>query len=808
MDLWKAWRYLNMLGNFRTQVRNLLGNTGFQPVRMFKDSMVGLTEALLQKAGVNIERTSSMKRDASTWRAAKDIYLEYQDAILSGGKYQDDLGTNFAGMVNDKRRIFDHTKHQMFNRTAGKVLEAYRQGTNWAMDQGDAIFCQFTFRDSLARFMAANHTTWDEASPELRTRAVNKAVHDAAEATYRDNNALSTWISKAARSENTPKLVKAITEGVMPFRKTPANILMRAYEYSPLSIVQNTVQTIQTATGKENVTGNQIVEQWAKTFTGTGLAVLGYALAAMGKLVGKAPDDEKEKALFDQQGKQAYSLVAGGHTYTLDWLAPEAIPLFLGANIAQAAMEGGLTLKEGLDAVMKIGDPILEMSMLQGVNDALENASSYGNDSALVSFIANAAWSYLTQGLTNTLVGQLERGLQGNQRMQTYVDKNADVPATLQRTIGKTSAKIPGWDYNQIPYIDAWGDPQQNADSETWNVITQLFSPSYVSKEVQNESLKEITRLYDATDDTGVILSTAPKYFMLDGQKKDLTADEYLTYAITRGQAAKAAVAGMMNDSLYQGLDDAAKAKAISTVYDYANQIAKAQVSDFKPDSWVTKAQEAEEKYGIPVEEYILLRQAAGNIESTKDKSGETIAKSKDTKIMDMLYRTPGLTTAQVKAMGGYLCQSANVANYSRQEVQTGLAETNAKASGQAGTTAVEQSPRAQTLTTSVQQSDLWAGATTAQQESVQKQIDSLVKGDYYGKKAQAKIDEGSQYGLDETEYMLFKLSLQMSDTNGNGSYTNSEVEAAIRAIPGLSDAERNYLWVSQGKSPRSTPVW
>ena len=174
------------------------------------------------------------------------------------------------------------------------------------MDVGDAVFCSFTFRDSLSSFMAANDTTWDEASDEMRTRAINKAVRDAAEATYRDNNALSVWLASLARGNNTPKIIKTIAEGVLPFRKTPANILVRSYEYSPLSIVGNTVSAIQKAKGNKDITANDIIEQWAKTFTGTGLVALGYALAAMGHLIGKAPDDEKEKALFQQQGNQAF----------------------------------------------------------------------------------------------------------------------------------------------------------------------------------------------------------------------------------------------------------------------------------------------------------------------------------------------------------------------------------------------------------------------------------------------------------------------------------------------------------------------
>lgn len=672
MERFTAWRYLNMLGNFRTQVRNVLGNAGFQLPRMVKDSAVGIVEAALERAGVRIERTSSVARDAETWRAAGEIFREYQDAILAGGKYQDNAGADFGGLVNEKRRIFGNTKYKAWNKTVGAALEKYRTTTNWAMDGGDAAFCSFTFRDSLSRFMAANHTTWAEASEELQTRAVNKAIRDAAEATYRDNNALSTWLAGLARSKSTPQVVKTIAEGVLPFRKTPANILMRAYEYSPLSIIGNTVTDIQAATGRRSVGANEIVEQWAKTFTGTGLVALGYALASMGALIGKAPDDEKEKTLFEQQGYQAYALMAGGHTYTLDWLAPECIPLFLGANLQQAAFENGLTLQEGMNAVMSIGDPILEMSMLQGVNDALENAATYGNDQALVSFVANALWSYATQGMTNTFVGQLERA-STNTRMQTYVDKNGEVPTTLQRGIGKTSAKVPGWDYNQIPFIDAWGDTQQNADSETWNVITQLFSPSYVSAYRQSDTLRELERLYDATGEAAVILDVAPKYFNVGNERKDLTPDEYVMYAVTRGQAAKEAMAELMESESYRNLSDEEKVTAVKRVYDYANQQGKAAVSDYKPNNWAVNAKENADRLGISVAAYTTAYSLTKETASIKDRNGETVTNSKSLRIMQQLYALPELSEEQAKTLGAELGVSKTVLGYSKKMVENKL---------------------------------------------------------------------------------------------------------------------------------------
>ena len=825
MDLWTAWRYLAMLGNFRTQVRNVLGNTMFQPARVIKESIAGLAEAALQRAGVDIERTTSLAVDRESWKAAGEIFRDYRDTIMAGGKYNDKSGTDFAGMVNSKKRVFKQTRYEKWNRTIGKALDKYQYLTDQAMDKGDLYFCEFTFRDALARFMAANHTTWNEASEELQDRAVNVAIREAAEATYRDNNKLAQLASQFLRGKNIPGWAKAIGEGVIPFRKTPVNIAKRAWEYSPLSIISNTITDIQAARGakgktkfaRTGITANDVINQWAKTFTGTGLMLLGFGLSAMGRLIGKAPDDDKEKALFDQQGYQAYSMKIGNKWFTLDWAAPGSIPLFLGANLEQQAMEQGMSIDAVLDAITNIGDPLIEMSMLQGINDAFKNASSYGDDGAVVNFVTNALVSYLSQGLP-TIAGQIKRAT-NNTRMTTYTDKNDAIPTSWQYVLGKASAKLPGEGYNQIPYIDAWGDPQENADTATWNVIQQLFSPSYVSEETHNATLEEVQRLYDATGDRGVIFDRPQKYFTLDKETKNLTADEYVTYALTRGQAAKAIMADLVNDKTYLAMSDEEKAEAVKMVYDYANQLGKAAVSDFTPQKWVLNGEEAAQKYNIPVSQYIELKEITSTIEATKDLDGEAIANTKGLKIMKALYDA-GLTEKEAKALGKDFGVGEKVLGYSKQETLAEYqkiptqAQLRQKAADDAAKAKVEatQTQHAQTLTASVQKSSMWNNATAEQQKSVEAAIKDLSRGNKDGQSYQADIDGGAQYGLDETEYMLFKLSLKMNDQpNANGNYgtiTNAEREAAVRAVPGLSAAERNYLWIVSGGNQKSVPIW
>lgn len=55
--------------------------------------------------------------------------------------------------------------------------------------------------------------------------------------------------------------------------------------------------------------------------------------------------------------------------------------------------------------------------------------------------------------------------------------------------------------------------------------------------------------------------------------------------------------------------------------------------------------------------------------------------------------------------------------------------------------------------------------------------------------------------GVTPDSYVKFKEVLPEYDVDGKGSYKKEEVEAAIRSIPGLSNAQRAALWQSQNKT-------
>jgi hypothetical protein len=610
MDKFIALRYLNMLGNLKTQGRNILGNIALQPLRIGKDRIGALIEILVDRidkarGGPGIQRTKSFVYNPQLFAEAAKDYVNVRQEAMGEAKYSS-VRSIANAEIEARRRIF----------RLG-VLEAYRKATNYAMEIGDVGFNLFTYADALAGYLNANGVTVEQ----MRNGTVNQevldagrayAIKEAQKATYRDHNAFSDAIQNM-RFKNADtgvkKAINTMSEGVLPFRRTPANVAVRAVEYSPLGFVK--------AAYEAKKTGNAsfVIDSVASAMTGSMLFALGAYLFSRGMVSGKRDKNDKQAAFDDLTGNQQYALyLPDGTNITLEWVAPAAMPFFMGVEFAKAGLENGYQFKDVWDAMLSISDPLLEMSMLQGVNDAIKSVSY--DDRPLPSLALNALANYFIQGATSTLGGQIERSLEGT-RMTTYVDKNSPLPEGVQYILGKASAKTPGWDFQQIPYIDAWGRTEQNA-----GVVENLLSPAYIDKAEKDDVEKELQRLYEATGNSAVLPSRADKSITVDKKTINLTAKQYVAFATTKGQTAYKTISAITDSPQYQALSDSEKTDIIAKAYTYALQIAKAEVSDYEPDKWVKNASEMSDEDRI---NYIFAHTFNGKATSDRDADNKVV---------------------------------------------------------------------------------------------------------------------------------------------------------------------------------------
>lgn len=610
IDKWNAWRYLAMLGNPRTHIRNVLGNAFFAPVVGVKNLTATAIEAAVDRAVYKgtMNRSKGLltgsKADRALLKAAWEDFSNVYDEIQGAGKYNDAAQAN--RYIQEGKVVF-RSKLLHF-------LEVLRKKNGELLELEDMWFSQPHYAAALAGYMKANGLTVQQLKHGRGiAEARAYAVLEAQKATYRDMNQFSEFVSGIGkyRGKNSAKKAASLAaEGILPFRQTPANILVRGVEYSPIGLLKSlTVDLNQVRKGK--MEAYEVIDHISAGLTGTGLMGLGILLASLSLVRGAGGDDKEKREFEELMGHKAYALeLPDGTSVTLDWLAPEALPFFVGVNLWEqsAAQNEKATMSTLLQAASNITAPMLEMSCLQSLNDVFNSvgyASSEGLD-ALPYALASAATSYLTQGIP-TLFGQIERTAQ-DKRMTTYTEQNAFLTGDMQYALGTSSGKIPGWDYQQIPYIDAWGRTKDTG-SVGQRGVNNFLNPAYTSTIQESGMERELLRLYEATGDGSLLPSRAPKKFTVNNEQKNLTAEEYVAYATTRGETAHDLLWELAQERAYQSLDDESKAELVKNVYSYADAAGRTTVSDYTPTGLNADLLKLDEG-GFDVADYLLLKAA------------------------------------------------------------------------------------------------------------------------------------------------------------------------------------------------------
>lgn len=751
MDKVNAIRYTSMLANPRTHIRNFFGNMLFTPAVAVKNlTATELENMVYFLSGRRTERGKALvgltKRDRELLHAASGDFNAVYDIISGVGKYADFVDAKRE--IQEGRRIFQ-SNNRLLNLIA-RPMEGMRRFNSGLMEWEDMFFSRPHYAYALAQYCKAHGISAQDIQNGVNLENARAyAVKEAQKATFRDANALSQWFSSLGKPRGRNPVGRALSmlmDGMQPFRATPANMLARGLEYSPIGLLANIAYGgVQLRRG--NMTATQFIDSISAGLTGSGLFMLGWWLASQGLIRGHGSDDEEEEDFLQMLGHQQYSVEIGGTSYTLDWLAPEAIPFLSGVNVFESALRSGglreMTMEDWFGVVKLIGEPLMQMSFLQSINDvfdAVKYADSRNVDET-VAALASAATSYLTQFFP-TLGGQIERASQAD-RMTTYTNPNAFLTTDMQYTLGSISARVPGVDYQQIPYIDAWGR-KETEDSALNRVFNNFISPGYSSEYAETDFENELLRLYRQTGETGVFPNRADRSITVDGEEIYLSADDYVKYATEKGQRSRDLAEKIYNSAAYDTLTDETKAEAISDAYEFANAAAKASISDYEPSGWVKNAMES----GIDPEEYILSRVR--------------------------LNQSGSINSFNAMLESGINNDAALTASSALEELEP-----------ESGKDKVSDMQKYQKI--------LNTELNEADKQSVLKYL--MPNG------TAEKFSTAVSYGITSEQYVDY---MEHADANGNGSVTQKEAQDMISSISGLSQQQRAVLWQLQNKSWKS----
>lgn len=575
-DKINAWRYMAMLTNPKTHIRNVLGNALFAPVVKMKNIIgTGMERAFLRGESTG-KRTKSLGAKKEYKDFASQDFENVEKTLKSSGKY------NISNDIENQRTIFGN-KYKI-----AKPLEAVRKFNSNLLEGEDAVFLKHHYNAALAQYLQAKNadlSQYTEGSKQLED-ARAYAMQEAWKATYRDASALTSWLSQGVHTKSKwfNTVADTLIEGTLPFKKTPVNVMRRGIEYSPLGLVK-TISADLVRLKKGSIDAPTFIDNLASGLTGSGLFAVGMFLAAQGWATGGMDKKDPEDRMKLLTGEQAYAIQIGDFSYTVDWLAPMSIPFFLGVELWGAITEDKeITFATVMDSAKLALEPLFELSMLQGVNSLLETAGY--DDVPITGIFGKMAQNYANQYIPS-LVGAIARIVDPVTR-KSYVDKTEGIPTDISSFYQQAIGKIPGLSSLRQPALNAWGE-EEVTDDILMRMFENLVSPGYYSKIEVSPVEEELIRLFKVDGNTGVLPSEAEKYFQVDGERYDLTGAEYTTYATFRGETAYGLADALTSNVVYKDLlTDEIRAKCIEKAFEYANQIAKQTiVPEYDTDKWV-----------------------------------------------------------------------------------------------------------------------------------------------------------------------------------------------------------------------------
>jgi hypothetical protein len=572
-----SWRYMAMLGNPKTHIRNIVGNIMFAFPRTVKNAVATGLENVAVKTG-KIDAADRTQALIPTREGVKYGYADF-----------DKMKTTLRGQTakfSDAARPQDS---KIFNM---KALEWLREKSGGALDVEDLWTMKPAYAKSIGRYMKAHGLKPSDMTGATLEKARTVASEEALRATYRDYTALGGWLSKLKNPDPDAtigrKMAGYTVDAIMPFTKTPVNIMRRGFDYSPFGLMKGVSRIFRAKTGQEAI---KAIDDIAAGLTGTGIFGLGAFLHQQGVIELKLAGDDTGSYERDL-GVKNYSLKVGDHYITLDWAVPMAMPFFLGAQ-ASETVKDGLDISDAgtlLDASAKIFDPTMELSVMQGVSNALGSVKFKDSPGDMALALGmSVGTNYLSQ-YHPTLLKQVTRFTDPTQRSTRSTAENA-AQRSVESFMMKTLGGIPGISKRNEPYIDKWGRDVKDERSLGMRAFETFLSPAYISKDKKTDVDREILRLNESLGDdekASVIPKGLKGYELsLDGEKQRLAKGDLTTYNRIRGQESFKALEALVATDEYKNMTDSEKASAIAKAYKKAGKEAKAEtLVDMGNDPW------------------------------------------------------------------------------------------------------------------------------------------------------------------------------------------------------------------------------
>lgn len=626
------------------------------------------------------------EKDADTTELKKQVKELTEKVAAAQKKFDakkinaesDLLGAKAQDLYHNKsveQLIQDATKWE--KQTYGAVSGGLEKASNFiggALETSDAVAVERIYRETAEKILKANdyERFVKLAAGEGKEAAAAKAICDrieeyaaehaayrAALDTYRNYNAVATWMNKVVKNtlyNADAKWYKKAggfaLHAVMPFTKVPTNIMKRSFDYSPAGLIQGKKMLNEAIASGNYAEINKAVERLAEGTIGTGIASLGMAMGMLdpdGMTITTRlnRNDERDKAKKDR-GYMDYSVKLGNRDYTLEWATPTASDFFVGVetgrmlnNIYQKFADGnGLdfdppkALEASGEILTRLVEPTLQLGMFQGVNSILEDSMEQRYEEANINPLFKAVGA-ITKNYVSSLTPSVVRSLsKAFAKSDYYISGKNNLDYRKNLLI----SKIPGLSAQMLDAkTNAWGeiknersDPKERAlrGAET---LLAPWNSSEITWDETDTKLYDFAEEYKKSHPNAQTLDFLPKVFYdynnegLTFGKNDATAkhielsnNDAAQYNIARGKAGEDAMAAAMESVIFNRWYKDEKGKyTIADSKNYTPEMKAKKIAEFKGKgtkdvvAWVMDQQAF--KDATPAEQAQIIREVIGN---------------------------------------------------------------------------------------------------------------------------------------------------------------------------------------------------
>jgi hypothetical protein len=609
----QTWLMDSMLGNFRTLIsRNAGGNVGLAATEQVatRPLAAGIDRLVAKKTGIRTQAGFSKEAIGEYLSGMKKgLADEFHD--MKTGLHTARTGENtLENAIQSNSHVFK-----------SKILDKFDSLVKNGLSMGDRPFYEATYAQTLGDYYRLRPEMGPDIAKltdeQFKEYAETAANLNALAAVYQNDSKLAKGMldlkNAIGRISEGTVGVDILSQFSMPFVKTPANVIDRAVDYSPVGLLRNAIRTTKEGgIGGANFNQNRFVNETARNIIGSGITLGGAGLAYAGGMSGAYSSDKDEKKAQQDAGMQEYALnvpggipVLGDKQVDIGWMPIVGSNLVAGAAGYNAFKNGEGSVLDNLYAGTAAGgNELFGQAAMQGAQRLFGGSNTYNMNEGIMENAKNVVAGGFGQAVPSI----------ARQAAQVADPYKRDIANSNEGNyeLNQVLNSLPYFRQNNlVPKVDSSGNPVLESQGRGIGskILEDMILPGKVTDVQYNKLDEEAMKL---SEETGNKFSYMPKATRknVEEESRKLTNDEWYDYQVKYGQSMTEAGEAMLNNKYYPEMSPGEKEEALQDIY---TAVKSAVNSEYKEKN-LTGAAKAYAEEGLDAAiDYVVYSNALKN---------------------------------------------------------------------------------------------------------------------------------------------------------------------------------------------------